>query len=97
MILDGINIFKFDGFQPGDVQNLDSVLFNSTQLLMTEHQLEIINTSSNPDQSVLDINRVMVLYVHISMMLTAPYLDRLPVQCIRLIQRKRWRFTVSME
>lgn len=97
MIVDGIQIIDFAGFQPGDVQNLDAVLFNATNLQETDHQFEIINTSSDPTRPVLDINRVRVHAVQLWLAAESLASDPLSTHHIRYLQYHCCRPTVPVE
>lgn len=57
VVLDGVRQ-DLPGFQSGDNQVFDAVLFNSTGLRRTTHQIEIINTGADSSRPVLDISRV---------------------------------------
>ncbi|KAI0698011.1 hypothetical protein BC835DRAFT_716469 [Cytidiella melzeri] len=59
IFLDGNQLSDYPGFQQGNPQNFDSVLFNSQGLKLGPHELEIVNISQDSFRPVLDINRIV--------------------------------------
>ncbi|KAI0337142.1 hypothetical protein BDW22DRAFT_1340393 [Trametopsis cervina] len=59
VVVDSHVVAEFAGYQRGDIEATDAVLFNSTGLRTGPHILEIINTSDDANRPVLDINRIV--------------------------------------
>ncbi|KAJ3552559.1 hypothetical protein NM688_g4091 [Phlebia brevispora] len=59
VVLDGNRRYDFEGFHDGDTENFNAVLFNATDLDVDYHQLELINTSADSQNSVLDISHIV--------------------------------------
>ena len=58
--LDGKS-YQFEGFQAGDTEDYNAVLFNSTELTEDYHQVELINIGDElTTRNVLDISHVIL-------------------------------------
>ena len=57
VILDG-HEYDEKGYEDGQLTNYDAVLFQKTSMKAQLHQLELINTSKDPERPILDISHV---------------------------------------
>ena len=57
VVLDGIT-HQFGGFENGDKEDFNAVLFRGGNLTVDHHQIEMTNVGDNASRTVLDISHV---------------------------------------